>query len=222
MTGVRRRASDAEAEIRAATVAHLRQELPPTTRLVHELPIGGARADIAAVLCDRLIVFELKSEKDTLKRLPEQIRHFQRVTSDIIVVAHRKHFDAKPYANGQPRLAWPDMRGNFGVWVYPFGDDLPRIAQSLYAWRFRRSVFGPLEPRQSAWAMLDLLWAAELRIICADFGLNVSRRATRPQMMDQIVWNRPARDIWPAVCRALRARPFAEADPPIVEHGEAA
>lgn len=222
MTGVRRRASPAEAEVREATVAHLRQELPPSTRLIHELPVRGARADIAAVLRDRLIVFELKSERDTLKRLPEQIRHFSHVTPDIIVVAHRKHFDTKPYQNGDPRMAWPDIRGRFDVWVYPFGDDLPRIAQGSYAWRFRRNVFGPLEPRQSAWDMLDLLWAAELQMICADFGLNPGRRATRPQMMDLIVWHRPARDIWPAVCRALRARPFAEADPPIIEHGEAA
>jgi len=66
-------ASLAEARIRAKAEALLRNQFPGA-RIVHEFDLGGVRLDLAAITEDRLILLEIKSELDTLKRLEKQVR----------------------------------------------------------------------------------------------------------------------------------------------------
>ncbi|MGX1741606.1 hypothetical protein ACWIEX_08630 [Bosea sp. NPDC055353] len=83
-----------EEEIRAAVIVRLR-ELMPNARLVHELNVAGQgsnRIDVAAIDRQVIVAVEIKSRKDTLKRLGEQWDAFTRCCHYVIVAAHEKHF----------------------------------------------------------------------------------------------------------------------------------
>lgn len=69
-----------EPQIRAALKHRLVETLGPDTALIDELGIkhGKYRVDVCA-LTDRLHGFEIKSDQDTLARLPAQAKHFSLV-----------------------------------------------------------------------------------------------------------------------------------------------
>ncbi|WFB47847.1 sce7726 family protein [Vibrio coralliilyticus] len=66
----------------------------PSTLIVDELGIclGACRVDIA-VLNGSLHGYELKSEKDTLERLPSQIQHYSSVMDKVTLVVAESHLD---------------------------------------------------------------------------------------------------------------------------------
>ena len=66
-------ASAAEGRIRDKA-ERLFRSLWPEARIVHEFALGGSRLDLAAITEDRLILGEIKSENDTLTRLPHQMK----------------------------------------------------------------------------------------------------------------------------------------------------
>lgn len=65
-------ASDAERRIRDKAISLMREKWP-TARIIHELDLGSTRIDLAAITEDRIILGEIKSERDTLSRLPRQM-----------------------------------------------------------------------------------------------------------------------------------------------------
>jgi hypothetical protein len=207
--------SASERAIRDAVAAFLRRELP-TARIVHELVCGGSRADLAAIERERVLLFEVKSEKDVLTRLPTQLRDFTGSAHGVVLVAHEKWFDKTPYNNGSPRLAWPhraDWRHD--VWVYP--ETTPDPYRS-YQWRLpRRTLAQP-----HAAALLCLLWKAELLAEAERHRIAVSGRSRVPDIIELMAWHMTGAEIARAACRQLRARPFPEADAPILEQAEAA
>ena len=82
-------------EIRKKLDERLRKLCPQEdTRIVHELGLclGEARIDVA-VINGKLHGFEIKSEKDTLKRLPEQVLVYNRVFDRLTLVAAPKHIE---------------------------------------------------------------------------------------------------------------------------------
>lgn len=87
--------SEAEERIRVKAVAALRR-LYPDARIIHELVLeqGGIRLDVAAVTPDQLIVVEIKSERDVLKRLTDQINRSREVAQGVWVVVAPKHVPA--------------------------------------------------------------------------------------------------------------------------------
>lgn len=210
----RRRASAAEQEIRDALVAFLHQELPQA-RVVHELVTGGCRADVAAVEPERLLLFEIKSEKDTLDRLPVQMKEFEAVGHHAFVVAHERWFDRTPYNNGSPRFAWPGDRSHGAVWSYPSTAGANTGAHYLYRWRLPNQTL--TQPR--ARHLLFLLWKDELLAECAAHGLKVNSRTRNPDLVDLLAYSLTGKQIARAVCRQLRGRRFVEADPPIEAAG---
>ena len=64
----------------------------PNTRIIEELGIvhGTARIDVA-VVNGNLQGFELKSDRDTLSRLPEQMRVFNSVFDQVTLVVGKQH-----------------------------------------------------------------------------------------------------------------------------------
>lgn len=66
-----------EPQIRAALRRWVEEALGPDTAIVDELAIkhGKYRVDVCA-MTDRLHGYEIKSDQDTLKRLPAQAKHF--------------------------------------------------------------------------------------------------------------------------------------------------
>ncbi|WP_331373792.1 NERD domain-containing protein [Sinorhizobium chiapasense] len=216
------RSSD-EQEIRDAVVARLR-ELMPAARIVHELNVAGQgtnRIDVAAIDTAAIVGAEIKSRKDVLKRLDEQWPAFNRCCHYVVVVAHEKHFaeyrdphwrdDVEPYIDLNHPLFFGKWGARDHVWRFPKPDQPPRYGRCV--WHFDRHRDVRTQPQASA--MLEMLWAEELRTECWVHRISATQRSTRPDMIRDMVWHMTGREIVHAVCRQLRARSFAEADPPI-------
>ncbi|GLQ09207.1 hypothetical protein GCM10007913_11390 [Devosia yakushimensis] len=202
--------SSAEWEIRDAVVAWIREELP-RARVVHELVVGSCRADVAAVTPDKVYLWEIKSERDTLDRLKAQLKTFDACAHHTILVAHRKWFDTKPYNNGAPRLAWDEeLSGGWlrDVWCYP------RPEESTHRWNFTNDMIAGMR-QPHAVRLLGLLWKAELVDLARRHMVRVNDRLAMGAIIDVLVWHLDGRQICEGVCAALRRREFAEADEPI-------
>lgn len=204
--------SAAEREIRDAVAAYARAGIP-NARIIHELIVGECRADLAAVTPDRVTLFEIKSQKDSLDRLPRQLEHFRAAAHAVILVAHLKWFDTKPYQNGMPRLADTlNLKGAHETWCYPepSRDVSP---YGLYRWSFPRPTL--IQPR-ARW-LLNLLLKRELIEEAHRHRVSVSSRDTCLTIIGSMNWAMTGRQIAEAACRQLRRRSFPEADPPILD-----
>ena len=140
-------ASEAEERIRAKAEAMLRSAFPEA-RIIHELVLrqGGCRIDLAAVTTDRLICVEVKSERDVLTRLPDQVAAMRLVCDAWCVVTAAKHLDK-----------CRDIAG----WGKVYEEDDFRY---LNLWR------DSLAGLCNAPARLEMLWADELRRIAGHAG----------------------------------------------------
>lgn len=214
--------SGAETEIREPVVDRLRVLLPGC-RIVHEMNVAGQgsrRVDVAAVQKDYLVTVEIKSEKDMLKRLPEQYEAFSKCSHNTIVVAHEKHFvevekkwggtDIVLDCNGFSNAITRDH-----VWQYPRPEKTDRPWLD-YLWTLSR-FSEPREPEPRAFNFLDMLWRDELHFECNFNRISANTRSTKPQMIRDMIWQMTGKEICHAVCRQLRGREFAEADEPILE-----
>lgn len=98
-----------EAAVKAQVLSHIRQanrRTKPT--LTAELTLGtsGARADLAVLSDAELIGLEIKTERDSLRRLPAQLAAYSKYFDRVIVVAAPCHF---------AELAEMDLRG---AWIW--------------------------------------------------------------------------------------------------------
>lgn len=125
----------------------------PNTRILDELGLrhGVARIDIA-VVNGRLHGFELKSDCDTLKRLPHQIQIFSSVLDKVTLVVGSRH--AKEAERMVPewwgiKVATVGVRGGFD-----FAD-------------IRRAAKNPL---QDTMAVCRLLWREEALSLLDELG----------------------------------------------------
>lgn len=214
--------SSAETEIRAAVVAWCRRSLPGY-RVVHELNTGGAmsaRADVAAIGPAHLVLFEIKSERDKLTRLQRQVEAFRAVSHRTVVVAHRRWFQARQHPAGVPNAGYrwlvpcDDLKGlalSSDLWAYPE----PAADLDAYSYRWgQERVHRGRRPEPRAWNFLQLLWREELAAEADAHGIGTTSRSTIRQMVGEMCWHMTGQEIARAVCRRLRSRRFAEADPP--------
>jgi len=203
--------SVAEERIRAKVEAGFRRAYPDA-RIIHELVIGGSRADVAAVSADSLVLAEIKSERDTLERLRTQVRDFTRVTPDVRIYAAEKHRPGLLHA-AEPLLQQPDRRWtenpehvpelwSCSMWVERDDDGFDYAAGVRGVARDRR-----IEPAH----VFQVLWAEEMRTALAGYGQGLSRTPIRG-LVNLAVEHLSGSDIRRAVCAALRRRPFPRAD----------
>jgi hypothetical protein len=188
-------ASEAERYLRGLAVERLRV-LFPDARIVHELnvEVGQCRVDIAAITPDQLVFVEIKSRKDTLDRLREQVRIFSPACTRLAIcyASERWSYDVVTKAAGydEPRDLWPEDRKEW--------------------WTFNQGFKPP-----NASVMLNLLWRDELWHEAVRAGFQPHKRESRSPMMHRL-WNGlTGAQVVAAVCRQLRGRPFAVADPPV-------
>lgn len=220
-----------EQAIRIDVVARLR-ELLPDPRIVHELNVAGQgtnRIDVAAITTDVIVGVEIKSQKDTLKRLDAQWAAFSKCCHLVIVAAHEKHFtpyrspgwrdDAPPDIDLNHPLFFGKFRTRERAWRFPRPEGLVnehgQRRDNGERWFFDlwRDIL-PKVPLHSG-SLLEMLWASELQAECRRHRLSVSSRSTRYMMIREMALLMNGKEIAQAVCRQLRARTFAEADPPI-------
>lgn len=215
--------SEAEAEVREAVVAFLRKHRPQA-RIMHEVNACsfGNRIDVLAVSPAEIVAAEIKSEKDKLDRLPAQAEAMNGCAHHVIVALHEKFLvekttnkhaaeyerDGVHYRSALPEIV---ERARCKAWVYPQRD---RGGYNFLApWKMQSlSIQCAVKP-----GALSMLWAEELRTLCAEIGINVPRRANMTLMTNALRWGATGRELTLGVCRALRRRECVEADPPI-EH----
>jgi len=225
--------SVAEERIRAKVEASLRRSFPDA-RIIHELMLeqGGCRIDIAAVTPDRIVLGEIKSERDVLKRLADQMRAAFAVTDDVRLYVADKHVAAvsalEDYYIEVPRD--PPERNHYSgeLLTTKLVNNPNRIALLSRTQLIREDgPEGDLRPfdrhRVSSSdaiphpkAVFDLLWAAEQEVVVRSIG---GGKAARGAMARFAVENMTGAQIRRAACAALRARAFPRADPPIILEG---
>lgn len=230
--------SDCEERIRSAVVDSLRRTMP-TARIIHELMLRqgvGPRLDVAAVTPDRIVLVEIKSEKDVLKRLSAQVEASLLVTNDVRVVVAEKHRkavvamersylldpvtghtmmadDGKGCSRSVPNPAYIEGLASCSVQVEtPAG--LERASP------YTGLLHGPRDPvpMVSSSDLWELLWHGEAATVLNAYGLQAGARTNRWKMKLAACENLTGGQVRRGVCAMLRNRTFARADDP-VDHG---
>lgn len=216
--------SEAEGEIRAAVVERLRK-LRPEARIMHEVNASsfGNRIDVLAVSRAEIIAVEIKSAKDKLDRLPDQIAAMKGCAHHVIAALHEKFLvESGPRHEGSAH--YRDAEGVFRAgeeplqargataWIFP---ERQRAAVAHYDHmkRWHDPALAIQDPLPAA--AIDMLWRDELLEMCGRFGVCVPRRPTMGQMIPALRWQLSGRDLTLGICAALRARKCIEADPEI-------
>lgn len=217
--------SAAEKEIRDAVVAYIREHRP-NARIIHEINAGsyGTRIDVLAVERAELIAFEIKSERDKLDRLQDQMQGMKGVAHHAFAVIHEKflveretnqwaaHYerDGLFYKRGLPEPFQWSRR----VWVYPRKERAARPDyDDLARWHFPDPTLNTALPA----AALDMLWRDELYELCQMMGIKVPPRTPMAPMLQQLRWRCTGEQLTRGICTLLRARRCIEADPEIIE-----
>lgn len=212
--------SEAEADVRSAVVARIRQSRPEA-RIIHEINIGSygaTRMDLIAVSEAEIIAAEIKSKKDKLDRLPKQIKGMRGCAHHVIAALHEKFLVEKATNK------WAAQYERDGVfYLRDLPDDIERYSATF--WVYPETDAGS---RHSRWEMpraslqaalpsgaLNLLWRDELAALCAALSIPAGRRATMTDMTRALRWQCSGSELTLGICAALRARSCVEADPAI-------
>lgn len=176
-------------DIRTALDAQLIIEHPPDATLIfHEFGVahGAARVDIGLVN-GSLEGFEIKSDRDTLRRLPAQVEAYNRVFDRVWIVVSGRHVDR--LADIVPR--WWGVRqasnGSEGV-------EIKIIREAK------------LNPRRQPLALAQLLWRDELLGALTELGLETKmlskpKRALQETLADAVELDDLARIVRDAIKR---------------------
>lgn len=181
--------SAAEKRIREKAVTALR-DVWPDARIVHELMLrpGGCCIDLAAITESRLIVLEIKSERDVLTRLKRQALQAIDVADDLTVVLAEKHWGSAldKHVDAEHLSREDAIKDHLLRDVHRVGGTQPKVE-----------------------ARLEMLWARELHRISGT-------RNPKAACITKVLTERSGDEIGNWFYGALRARQFACADPPIL------
>ena len=168
----------------------------PNARVVHELVVNSERRiDMAFIGPDYLVGIEIKSSRDVMDRLKDQLTVFRRHLPLVLLAVAPKWKDE----------AWRHA-GSLDIFVVDPASDVPVRGHSYY--RQDLSVTVPL---------LSLLWAQELRNIVDRLVIPSSAKATMVHNIAAIAQGANGAQIVREVCTELRARdafPKNKAHPP--------
>jgi hypothetical protein len=160
-----------------------------TTLIVDELGLcqGAVRADVA-VINGSLAGFEIKSDRDTLQRLPRQIEVYGRVFDYVTLVVGKKH--ARAVKRSIPRC--------WGLAVASGSDASVTLETERPARRNTKT--DPL-------SVARLLWREETLVLLRSRGLDAGLRSKpRRHLWEALVRELAADDLSAEVRRLLRAR----------------
>jgi hypothetical protein len=178
-------------DVRVALRSHLDIEHADdsSTRIVEELGLcDEARVDFA-VINGALTGFELKSERDTLARLPRQMATYSRVFDYVYLVAAESHIN-------RAREMIPPWWGIVTA--------VPNAANSL-SLRFDRAAVE--NPAVDASAIVQLLWRGEALTILARVGADRGIRSKpREEVWDRLVKSLSLAELRSEVRYVLKAR----------------
>lgn len=198
-----------DGDIRAALYARLAREHPPGsgTTVVDELGLCGAvRVDVA-VVNGSLSAYELKSDRDTLRRLPLQVEVYSQVFDHATLVVGERHHAHARWHDCVPDwwgvLVASESRGRVTLEMDRVGeanDCIDRVALAQLLWR--DEVLAALRERG-----LDKGMRGKPRHLLSErlaHALDTSelRALVRTQLKTREGWRRPSRRVsggapWP-------------------------
>ena len=168
------------------------------------------------------------------------VRVARQVAQDVWVVVAEKHVPAieqrlKSYLHIErcgpaPRWHWPPTSVRVVPSIGPETRPNPDYISELASCRLMSeradadlTLIRPDWPasrrRMTPWAMLDMLWAPELREVLGRHGIAASAKTPRHTAMVEATELMTGREIRRAVCHALRCRNFPRADAPKENEG---
>ena len=159
----------------------------PQARIVDELGLSGGKvyADVAAIHAGGLHLIEIKSGRDSLARLPRQVRHYSAAGSTCTLIAHPRHIER-------------------ALKIIPPWWGLAETGELSVA------VLRPPRPNPELHLLtvVDLLWRDEMLALCRVHGCaRGMSRATRRTLNRQLRLRVPPRLLVAEVAHTLRGRP---------------
>nr|WP_312447186.1 hypothetical protein [Brevundimonas naejangsanensis] len=186
-------ASEAEKRIRDKAEALMRSTWP-SGRIVHEFDLGGARLDLACILPDRLILGEVKSERDTLDRLHGQMRHACAIGGPVLL------FCAERWVGHRVDIPWSVLQ------LVETGDGFVRFVGANHRRPLEAHMHHQMHDRWCPRSLLKLLLKPELLALARPHGGRSRYDVASLQniAMDGLT----GRELRHGVMAALRARRF--------------
>ena len=173
------------------------------TPWVDEVKVGDRRADMVAIVRGVLTSIEIKSDKDTLKRLEEQFRLFDRCFRQVLVVTEPRHVE------GVKTVVGPHC----GIWV------CEEVDGGFYL-RTRSRAFGTRTPRPRQRPhparIAHLLRKAELKAV---LRLPEDAPLTRGELSARAGRELAIEDLERAVLEMLRVRKIEAGKPHLASGG---
>jgi hypothetical protein len=129
---------------------------------------GTNRADIA-VLNGKLIGYEIKTEKDTLTRLPSQVNAYNEVFDSVFLITTNKHLH-------KVKKIIPDWWGIYQI-----------HQNNVFELSFSCHRKGKINREKNTYGIAQLLWKEELSdFLFNKFGLQINPRVNKHQMYEFI------------------------------------
>lgn len=149
---------------------------------------GLVRADIV-VLNGCLIGYEIKSEKDTLLRLPSQVTVYNEVFNKAYLIVTEKHLSK----------ATEQIPNWWGIYLVKESKNLKAMFKRVRAAKFNK--------HQNAYTILQLLWKAEaLEFANSLLPEQLSQRTTKREIYEAICQNCPLDIVSQTVTKYLKQR----------------
>lgn len=178
-----------EFEIRATLLRHLKENTPDVAVIQEEFRIEGGRARIdVSVIESGLTGYEIKSDKDTFARFPNQIHAYNRVFDRIYLVCGPTH----------AKLAEDVVPSWWGLIV------AERNADGGIILSMTRDASVNL--KQDPFSLASLLWIDEAIGVLTSEKQDIPKRATSHTLWKHIATSIPVEKIKGAVAETLLKR----------------
>lgn len=177
-----------ETAVRESLRSELLAKSPGLSEALYEfwVPQTNERADVVAI-GSRLYGFEIKTDRDTLARLPRQVEAYSRLFDRCAVVVAEGHLDAA-------LELIPDWWGAASILA-----DGAAPTFSIVRWGQRNHAVDPE-------TLVRLLWRDEVRSILASHGAEPDARASRASMWQLLLGTLDLGELKSVVCQALLNR----------------
>ena len=160
----------------------------PDTAIIDELSLcqGNARVDVA-VVNGSFSGYEIKSDRDSLARLPNQLAAYEQCFDTMTMVVGRKHV-------AKCKETLPEW---WGIWEAVLTEKGVRFA----CWREPMPNAGIIAER-----VVQLLWKNELREALAEQGVYPLAKASRRELWEALIAAVPQTELFKIVRTRIRAR----------------
>lgn len=180
-----------ELDVRTAVLAQLHKEYESDcrTRILNELAVGGgvARIDVA-VVNGRMLGIEIKSDADTLDRLPSQSAVYNAVFDFVTIVCGARH-SSKVYG------------------IVPEWWAIVEAQQTMHSVELKAVRGGCENPCADSIQIARLLWRNELLSVLARHGLSTGHHSkSREQLVRTLCGRLTLSDVQLEVRECLKSR----------------